>query len=172
MILIGQFDSPFVRRVAVAAHLYGFAFEHRPWSVFRDAERLAAFNPLRRVPVLVLDDGEVLIESTAILDHLDERAGPGRALSPAHGPPRRRMLKLCALATGAADKTVSLVYERVIHERQTERWVERCREQIGAALDALEHAREVASQAWLQGDQITHADIAAGCMLRFLTEAH
>ena len=67
MILIGQYDSPFVRRVAVALRLYRLGYEHRPWSTFGDAERLAAINPLRRVPVLLLDDGEALIESGAIL---------------------------------------------------------------------------------------------------------
>ena len=76
MILIGQYDSPFVRRVAIALRLYGLAFEHRPWSTFGDADKIAPYNPLRRVPTLVLDDGEVLIESTAILDYLDELVGP------------------------------------------------------------------------------------------------
>ncbi|MDU7520711.1 MAG: glutathione S-transferase N-terminal domain-containing protein [Roseomonas mucosa] len=71
MILIGQYDSPFVRRVAVALRLYRLGYEHQPWSTFGDAERLAAINPLRRVPVLLLDDGEALIESGAILDHLE-----------------------------------------------------------------------------------------------------
>ena len=65
MILIGQYNSPFVRRVGIALHLYGMAFEHRPWSTFSDADRIAPFNPLRRVPTLVLDDGEALIESAA-----------------------------------------------------------------------------------------------------------
>ena len=114
MILIGQYDSPFVRRVAVALRLYGVAYEHRPWSTFGDADRIAAFNPLRRVPTLVLDDGDVLIESTAILDWLDEAAGPERALIPANGQERRQALKVCALATGLGDKAVALVYERGI----------------------------------------------------------
>jgi len=70
MILIGQYDSPFTRRVAIALKLYGLAFEHRPWSTFGDADKIAPYNPLRRVPTLVLDDGEALIESTAILDYL------------------------------------------------------------------------------------------------------
>ena len=76
MILIGQYDSPFVRRVAIAMRLYGIAFEHRPWSTFGDADKIAPFNPLRRVPTLVLDDGEALIESAMILDYLDDRRRP------------------------------------------------------------------------------------------------
>ena len=80
MFLIGQYDSPFVRRVAIALRLYGIAFEHRPWSTFGDADKIAPYNPLRRVPTLVLDDGEALIESTAILDYLDELVGPDRAM--------------------------------------------------------------------------------------------
>jgi hypothetical protein len=119
MILIGQYDSPFVRRVAIAMRLYGMTYEHRPWSVFGDAERLAAFNPLRRVPTLVLDDGAALVESGAILDWLDEQVGRDRALIPASGVARRDALRVCGLASGLADKAVSLVYERVIHERAT-----------------------------------------------------
>ena len=90
MILIGQYNSPFVRRVALALRLYGLPFEQRPWSTFGDADKLAAFNPLRRVPTLVLDGGEVLIESGAILDHLDELVGPDKAMiaeSAAGAPP-------------------------------------------------------------------------------------
>ena len=69
-----------IRRVAIAMRLHGIAFEHWPWSTFADANKLAAFNPLRRVPTLVLDDGEALIESTAILDYIDERVGPAKAM--------------------------------------------------------------------------------------------
>src|SRR3954449_6829265 len=100
MILIGQYDSPFVRRVAIAMRLYGIAFEHRPWSTFGDADKIAPYNPLRRVPTLVLDDGELLIESTAILDHLDETVGASRAMIAQDGARRRQALKVCALATG------------------------------------------------------------------------
>jgi glutathione S-transferase len=67
MFLIGQYDSPFVRRVAIALRLYDLPFEHKPWSTFGDADKIAPYNPLRRVPTLVLDSGEALIESTAIL---------------------------------------------------------------------------------------------------------
>ena len=82
MILIGMFDSPFVRRVAVSMNVLGVAFEHRNWSVGKDFELIRQFNPLGRVPTLVQPDGEALIESSAILDFLDECAGPERALMP------------------------------------------------------------------------------------------
>ncbi len=45
MILIGQYTAPFVRRVGITLRLYGLPFEHRPWSVFGDADRLMAINP-------------------------------------------------------------------------------------------------------------------------------
>lgn len=172
MILIGQYDSPFVRRVGVALKAYGFAFEHRPWSTFGDAEKVAAYNPLRRVPTLVLDDGEVLIESAAILDALDEMAGPGAALIPKSGPQRRRVLKVCALAAGAADKAVSLVYERAVHGRVTPSWEERCEAQIRGVLDLLETDRAGHSGPWWMGASMTHADIMVAAVLRFIGEAH
>src|SRR4030081_1201577 len=120
MILSGQSASPFVRRVAIALRLYDLPFEHRPWSTFGDAGKIAPYNPLRRVPTLVLDDGEVLIESTAILDHLDESVGPSRAMIAQHGARRRQALKVGALATGLGDKAVSLVYERLLHQEKSQ----------------------------------------------------
>jgi glutathione S-transferase len=173
MILIGQYDSPFVRRVAIAMRLYGFAFEHRPWSTFGDADKIAPFNPLRRVPTLVLDDGEALIESTIILDHLDELAGPDKAMIAPRGPERRHALKICALATGLADKGVSLLYERVLRkDHQSKIWVERCEAQIGGVLDVLEKERAGITSPFWRGVKIGHADIAVACVLRFTSEAH
>ena len=87
-------------------------------------------NPLRRVPTLVLDNGEVLTESFCILDALDQMVRDGDALIASTGPERRHALHVCALAIGLADKAVSLVYERAIHDRATPMWVERCQTQI------------------------------------------
>jgi glutathione S-transferase len=172
VILIGQYDSPFVRRVGIALRLYEMPFEHRPWSVFGNAAEIARYNPLSRVPTLVLDDGEVLIESAMILDHLDEVAGPARALAPARGLERRRMLKTCALASGLADKAVSLFYETALHKETSAVWVERCKRQIAAVLDVLEVERASSSTTYWHGPQINHADIAVACVLRHLTDAH
>ena len=172
MILIGQYDSPFVRRVAIALRLYGLAFEHRPWSTFGEGDRIAPYNPLRRVPTLVLDSGEALIESTAILDYLDELVGPEQAMIAERGPQRRHALKICALATGLGDKAVSLVYERVLRKDALKLWVERCEAQIGGVLAVLEQERGAISTPYWFGDRIGHADIAVACVLRFTGEAH
>ena len=170
MILIGQYDSPFVRRVGIALRLYGMDFAHQTWSTFADGDKVASFNPLRRVPILVLDDGEVLIESGAILDHLDEVVGSARAMLPQSGPARRAALKACALATGLADKAVSLVYERLLHPQPSDMWLARCRTQMEAVLDVLEAQRQP-TQFWF-GDRIGHADIMVACAWRFAAEAH
>ncbi|WP_437533651.1 glutathione S-transferase family protein [Sorangium sp. So ce726] len=174
MILIGQYDSPFVRRVAVALQHYGLAYEHRPWSVWADAESIARYNPLRRVPVLVTDSGEPLVESGAILDALDDLVGPDRALLPRSGEARRAGLRVSALATGLADKAVSLLYEHVLRtgDRQSPVWVERCTAQIGETLDLLERERAARrGDDWWLG-AFSHADIAVACALRFVGEAH
>ena len=172
MNLIGQYDSPFVRRVALALRFYGLPFEHTPWSTFGDAEKIALYNPLMRVPTLVLDDGEVLIESTAILDYLDEISGPSRGLIPDCGHVRREVLHICALATGLGDKAVSLLYERVLRGEESKRWVERCRSQIAGVLSGLEEDRARHKTRYWFGDNITHADIAVACVIRFTREAH
>jgi glutathione S-transferase len=173
MILIGQYDSPFVRRVAIALRLYGLAFEHRPWSTFGEGDKIAPFNPLRRVPTLMLDGGEALIESTAILDYLDEMVGPEKAMIAETGPERRRSLRICALATGLGDKAVSLLYERVLRkDHQSKIWVERCEAQIGGVLEVLEKERAAIPSPYWLGQRIGHADIAVACVLRFAGEAH
>ncbi len=172
MILIGQYDSPFVRRVAIAMRLYGLAYEHRTWSTFGDADKLAAYNPLRRVPTLVLDDDEELIESFVILDYLDERVGASKALIARSGDIRRKALKICALATGLADKAVSLLYERILHKETSDVWVARCRAQVSNVLEVLEHDRAARTTAYWFGDAINHADIAVTCAMRFVREAH
>lgn len=173
MILIGQYDSPFVRRVAVSLQHYGFTYEHRPWSVWAQADEIAKFNPLRRVPVLLLDDGDVVLESSAILDLLDERAGAERALIARAGLDRRRALRVCALATGLADKAVSLLYETVLRsaDARSSVWIDRCERQMGDVLGLLEAERsKEPADHWF--GRFGHADIAVACALRFLSEAH
>lgn len=173
MILIGQFDSPFVRRVAVTLHLLDIAFEHRDWSVGRDFARIQGFNPLGRVPTLVLASGASLVDSAAILDYLDEAAGIERALLPASGIARREALQLIALATGAADKAVLQVYETVFRpeEKRHAPWIARCRLQMAAALEELEKRAAARGDEWLVAERFTQADLTLACVLGFLRDA-
>ena len=171
MILIGQYDSSFVRRVAIALRLYGIPFEHRPWSVFSDADKIREFNPLTRVPTLVLDDGDVLIDSHVILDYLDGLVPAEQRLYPQTEPDRHRALKIAALATGLADKGVALFYEQRLHETVSDTWAGRCQKQIEETLATLEKERARRTSPFLTGERIGHADIAVACAWRHVTDA-
>lgn len=174
MLLIGMFDSPFVRRVAVTLKLLDIPFEHANWSVGKDFDRIREYNPLGRVPTLVLPDGEVLFESAAILDHLDESAGPARALLPPSGRDRRQALKLMAMATGAAEKGVLQLYEKAFRpeDKRHEPWLERLRLQSRESLAEIErHAAARGAGNWLVGERMTQADITVACAFTFLDDA-
>ncbi len=174
MLLIGMFDSPFVRRVAITMKLMELPFEHANWSIGRDFDRIREYNPLGRVPALVTDEGEKLLESGAILDYLEERAGPDRALLPRSGPERRQALRLMALATGAADKGAIQVYERVFRpeEKRHQAWTDRCRVQMSGSLAAIDrYLGERGVSQWLVGKRMTQADITVVCVFTFLNDA-
>src|SRR5689334_2786142 len=165
--LIGRNLSPFVRRVATTLHLLDIPFEQIHLATATDGPRIRAYNPLGRVPSLVLDDGSVLIDSTAILDHLDEVAGPGRALLPAHGLERRQALKLIALAMGTLEKAVIAVAERTRRppEKLHQPWLDFIEGQVSAGLDALDTA---AGPGWLLGERLTQADVTVAVAYGFL----
>jgi glutathione S-transferase len=178
MILIGQYDSPFVRRVGIALRHYGIAFEQRAWGVFRDAEQIAAWNPLRKVPTLVLDDGTALAESFVCLEWIDgrvaeEQGGDSPLLLLARsGAARSAGLRVCGFAVGVMEKAVSLVYERLLRDEPSPEWSERCERQVRGALSLLEGERVVQRSAYWLGDRISHADVAVTCATTFLEEAH
>ncbi len=94
------------------------------------------------MPTLVLDDGEVLIESHSILDYLDSLVPAADRLFPVAEPARHQALKVAALATGVSEKAVSLFYEKRLHKEVSDVWVERCRVQINGALAELETDRK------------------------------
>ncbi len=151
MILIGRYRSPFTRRVAISLRPYGLSYEHRPITAWANLADIQAFNPVGRVPALVLDDAEVLYESAAILDYLDELVGPDRALTPASGPAaRREALRLVGLALGVTKKTVAVVYEHSQRpeDKRHEPWIARYAGQAAKGLTALDG---IAAEPWLTG---------------------
>ncbi len=172
MILVGRYLSPFVRRVAASMKILGMPFERRVLSVITDRNAIVAVNPLGRVPALVLDGGETLIESAAILDYLDELAGPARALVPADGADRRRVLKLVAVGTGVADKAVAAVYEG---QRRPAQYVypEQVEKVTGQAKGGLaELEKSLGAREWLALGKLTQADVTAVVAWDFISIMH
>ena len=173
MILIGMFDSPFVRRVAVSLRLLEVPFEHRNWSVGRDFELIRQFNPLGRVPALVQPDGEALIDSSAILDFLDDAAGPERALLPPSGAERRCALHIISLALGAADKGLLLLDETLFRPqaKSFEPRIDRARSQMHGALAEIDRLAQMRVGDWMVAGRMTQADITLTCVFSFLCDA-
>ncbi|UYN93458.1 MAG: glutathione S-transferase family protein [Enhydrobacter sp.] len=168
MLLIGPNRSPYTRRVAIVLKVYGLPCEQRPLSGFDDRDAVRSFNPLGRIPALVLDSGETLVDSNAILDHLDELVGPERALIAGSGTERRAVLRACAILMGVCDKVLQAAYHRnhVPPDKRHQPWIDDCAAQAGAALVAIEQTLD-ATQPFLLFDRLTHADVAAVVAERF-----
>ncbi len=168
MQLIGMLDSPYVRRVAISLRRMGLPFEHRPVSVFRHFEEFRRINPLVKAPSLVCDDGEVLSDSSLILDYLEQLAGPARSLMPQDLPARRQALQLLGIALTACEKTVQVVYERQQRppEKLHQPWLDRVQLQIEAAYAALDAAVAQAAP-YLLGERFTQADVSVAVAWRF-----
>ncbi len=166
MKLVGRMLSPFVRRVAATLNLYGMEWESWPLSTVTDMPQIMAVNPVGRVPVLYLPSGEALLDSAAIIDHLDEIAGDA-ALTPRAGPARRQVVQATAIALGAAEKSVAALYEG---QRRPEalRWpegLEKLLAQAAGGFDALDAMLE--GQEHLALGQLTQADVTAAIAYDF-----
>lgn len=144
MKLIGMLDSPYVRRVAISAKCLGIKLEHESVSVFRQFEQFRRINPVVKAPTLVLDDGEVLMDSTLIIQYMEALAGTARRLMPSEPEHHLRALRLIGLGLAACEKSVQLYYERNLRpvEIQYQPWVERVEQQLTAAYMALERELE------------------------------
>jgi glutathione S-transferase len=140
MKLIGVYLSPYVRRVAAALISRSLPYEHVPMNGYKEYEAASRYNPVGKVPSLVLDDGEVLIDSNAIIDYLNELV-PSAPLIPAGSSARRATLKLAAIGYGVAEQAIRLYGggRSTAPETDTKRW----RAQIHSGLRALDEvARE------------------------------
>lgn len=140
MQLIGMLDSPYVRRVAICLKLLEIEFEHQAISVFSGFDRFKAINPVVKAPTLVLADGQILMDSSLILEYAAGIAPSGKALLPNQGAARLNALQLNGLALVACEKTVQIVYEQQLRpqEKQHQPWLDRVRGQLLAAYAELE----------------------------------
>jgi glutathione S-transferase len=161
MLLIGCLDSPFVRRVAVSLHHYGFEFRRQPLLTFGHFDAVLKTNPLGKVPAMVLDDGQVLIDSSYILDHFDRLAAPERALTPSSGAGRTEVQQTVAVALGLAEKSVEYRTETIrrpagkVHADA----VERVARQIQSALEWLQRRVQRCANGHLVLARLTQADV-------------
>lgn len=165
--LIGYMDSPFVRRVAVSAQFLGVPYQHEELSIFRDFEKFREINPLVKVPTVVTDGGQVLVESTLIIQYLERLAG--RSLLPDDPDELAKTLRLTGIALVAGEKVAQLIYEyrQRPEEKRHDPWVERLRKQLKGAVDTLEDAVGN-GESWLGGETVMQADISVAIAMRFV----
>ncbi len=140
MQLIGMLDSPYVRRVAISLDVLGVPFVHQRVSVFQNFSEFQRLNPVVKAPTLICDDGEVLMDSSLILQFIESIAPAKRSLWADNLTARQNQFRMVGLALAACDKSVQLVYERNLRPRefQYEPWLERVTGQLLAAYGELE----------------------------------
>lgn len=158
MKLIGMLDSPYVRRVAITLKRLGLPFAHESVSVFSTFEQFQRINPLVKAPTLVCDGGEVLMDSTLIIQYLTALSGTD--LMPAALPERVRALRIIGLALAACEKSVQIVYEHNLRpaEKLHAPWLERVTGQLHAAYAELE--KELLARPLTADDSIEQAAIS------------
>ena len=171
MRLIGIYLSPYVRRVAVSLSILNLPFELEEVFVFGDPDVVRRYNPLVRIPAMVLDDGTNLVESGAILDEIDHMVSPERRLTPSDGPLRRRVLQIAAIALGSAEKAQWAFYEDRVRpaEKVHIPWIEHNDRQV---LGGFEHLNAAAAKiddgGWIAGTRdISQADVTTAVAFTF-----
>ena len=167
MILIGQFDSPFVRRTAVTMNYYGIPFERKVLSVFADFDEMLKQNPLGKVPALELDNGEYIFDSRMIIDYVERLVPEEERLIPTDPEQRRQVLRVEAISLGLAEKSYErgIEYARRHPDKIDLDWAERLKRQIVSALTWLESLQP---DRWLYSDNMTQADITCAVALTYL----
>ena len=138
MQLIGMLDSPYVRRTAISLECLGLPFAHQPVSVFSTFDQFRGINPVVKAPTLVCDDGEVLMDSSLILQYAEARSG--KSLWPQDAAELQHDLRAVGLALAACEKSVQIVYERNLRPQafQYAPWLARVTGQLRAAYAGLE----------------------------------
>ena len=168
MILIGRHFSPFVRRVAAVLLHYGIEFEHRPLRPSGETQDIVRqSSPLARVPVLVLDNGDALSDSTLILDYLDTLASPDTRLTP-NGDTEDafRFRNALYVATGAAEKSISVFSE--LGRPEALRHPPVLANASRQTKDGFDWLEARVKGPWMWGESITHLDVSTACYWEFI----
>jgi glutathione S-transferase len=165
MKLIGSRTSPYVRKVRVFLAEKACGYEFVEENVWAAATQVGRYNPLTKVPVLVLDDGTNLFDSSVITEYVDTLAAP--ALIPAGGLERALARRGESLADGVCDAAVAIVLERKrdpLHQDPAA--MDRARAKVDAGI--AHFAETLARCEWLGGGAPGLADFAAGCAVLYV----
>lgn len=158
--------SPYARKARVALIEKRIPFEtviDAPWNPGTEAP---SFNPLGKIPVLVLDDGRVVHDSKVIVEYLETLEQPPR-LIPTDPLLRVAHKQIEATADGMCDAVVLIVLERArALGLQSTDWIARQLGKVKAGTKAL--ADDLGGRQWFVGAELGLADIAVGCMLGYL----
>ncbi len=164
--LIASPTSPYVRKVRIALAEKKIECQMVAASPWEPGNPVHAFSPLGKVPVLVLDDGTQLFDSRVIVEYIDT-VSPVSRLIPEPNRQRIEVKRWEALADGICDAMVAIVLEaKRPAKQQNKDWTERQRQKVAAGVAEL--ARELAENAWCNGESYSLADIATGCALGYL----
>jgi glutathione S-transferase len=160
MKLVGSKTSPYVRKCRVILAERALPFEFVEESAWTAQTTVPRYNPLNKVPALVMDDGESIYDSRVICEYLDAISGGG--LLPADPAQRARVRRYEALGDGLADAGIAAFLERKREAaRQDPTWISRQLDKVNAAVGAIDSA--LGSREYLGGTQPDMADIACAC---------
>jgi len=164
--LIASKTSPYARKARVALAEKKVEYQMIEASAWDPGNPVHAYNPLGKVPVLILDDGTHLFDSRVIVEYVD-LVSPVSRLIPEPARQRIAVRKWEALSDGVCDAAVAIVLEsrRPVELRSGE-WVDRQQRKVREGV--AEMARELDDGAWCHADAYSLADIACGCALGYL----
>ena len=166
MKLIANPFSPYSRKVRVVLAEKRIDYDFVIDNPGDAATRVPDYNPLGKIPVLVLDDATTLFDSRVIVEYLDN-ASPVARLIPDDTRHRIQVRRWEALADGCTDAAVAIVMEkRRAAEHQSAEWIARQQGKVDRALKAM--SEELENRAWCTGDLYNLSDIAVGCALGYL----
>src|SRR5512135_2390863 len=166
MKLITSLTSPYGRKVRVVLLEKKIPFQLQVENPWLPDSPVPGFNPLGKVPVLVLEDGESVFDSRVIVEYLDH-ASPVAHLIPSEPKSRLVVRGVEALADGVTDAAVAVYLEKKrAPERQSGDWLTLQEKTLFRGLEALSEA--LGENPWYLGNSMTLADVACGCMLGYL----
>jgi glutathione S-transferase len=164
--LLSATPSPYARKVRIALAEKGIPFElltEVPWN---HATATPRYNPLEKIPVLILEDGSSVYESRFILEWLEIKH-PHPPLFPKDPDELLAAKRLEVLADGVCDAFVLSFFERKRPQaHRSQPWLERQQRKMRGGVREL--ARLVAAEGYCVGGQFGLGDIALGCMLGYL----